>query len=301
MFFPHIQWLGSISLFLQLAMFQAIQRADHATLRTLAETFIGTGNNVAALLCLDHVFSSAFELKTLQLTEIQGSLSLYLHYIRLLNKVSREGSLSAGSAYQRLFGFQVLGTGRYLVPKRSLLHEKLTGQSGSGGKSTDGYKCGVDELRGAIRDIIKTRIRDRTAAQNSACREVGGFLPCLQLLIQGNCSPPEGQQPCASQHIHPEQLTVDWYHTRLCLILLQFKILDTAGYFAPDVEKYVMVRSARNPCGCSLIAKLLAWDIVLGTPSTSSGARILCESRRCPHTRGRRRFQDCARMGPKRL
>ena len=266
-------WVGSPSLYLQLAMFQAIQRADHPALRTLAKTFIGTGNDLAALLCLDHVFSPAPELTDFQLTEIQASLSLYLDYIRLLNKVLRDG-LSAGSTNQRLFGFQVLKIGRWLVPKRTLLHAKLTGQSGSGGQSMDGYKCGADELRSAITEIIRSRIFDRTKVQNNACCEVRGFLPCLHLLVQGKCSPPDGQ-PCTFQHIKQDQLTVDWYHELLRLILLQFKILDTARYSDPNVVKYDMVHSARNSRGCSFIVKLLAWDIILSTTSTLPVARIL--------------------------
>jgi hypothetical protein len=112
-------------------MFKAIQGADHASLRTLAKTFIRTENDPAALLCLDHVFSSPLKLRNLPLVEIQASLSLYLDYIRLLNKFYNDESLTEGSNHQRLFGFQVLGENRYLVPKHTLLYEKLTNRSGS--------------------------------------------------------------------------------------------------------------------------------------------------------------------------
>ena len=232
-------------------MFQAIGHADHTTLRALAKTFTGAGNDLFALLCLDHVFSSPLELRHLQHFEVQELLSLYLDYIRLLNKFSRDDSLSNGSNNQRLFGFRFLGGARWLVPKRTLLHGKLTSRSGSGKQGTGGHECGFDDLRRAVIEIIRSRIHDRTKVQNNACCEVQGFLPCLKLLVQGECSPSDGEEPCTSQHLQQGQLTLDWYHTRLRLILLQFKILDTARYFDPHVVKCAIPHPAGNSCGYS--------------------------------------------------
>ena len=220
-------------------MFQAIQRADYSTLRTLAKTFIGAGNDLAALLCLDHVFSSAPELTNLNLIEIQASLSLYLAYIRLLSKFRHDESLAEGSNRQRSFGFQVLGRNSYLVPENTLLHGKLTSRSDSGGKSVGGHGCSYDEIRRGITQLILSRIDGRTETQNKACRDVHGFSPCFDLLIQKRCNPQKGKEPCTFQHVQPEQLTVDWYHARLRLILLQFQILDSARCDKLDVKKYV--------------------------------------------------------------
>ena len=232
-------------------MFEAIRGVDHATLRTLARTFIGTGNIPAALLCLDHVFSSPLKLQNLTLVEARASLSLYLDYIRLLNKLLRDTSLAEGSNRQRLFGFQVLGEGRYLAPKRTLLREKLANRAGSTGNSMDGYRCGSDELCRGIVQLIKSRISDRTKIQDGISRDVHGFSPCLQFLVEKKCDSPSGEGPCALQHIQPEQLTVDWYHARLRLILLQFQILNLARYDNLDVKKCVLAHSMINPCGCS--------------------------------------------------
>ena len=256
-------------------MFKAIQRADHASLRTLAKTFIGAGNDPAALLCLDHVFSSPPKLRNLPLLEVQALFSLYLDYIHLLNKFLHDESLVQGSNHQRLFGFQVLGDDHYLVPRHIILHEKLTDGSGSGGKSVDGYGCGYDELSQGIVQLIKSRVSDRTEIQNKACCDLHGFLPCLSLLVEGECNPPKGDGPCTFQHIQPEKLTVDWYHARLRLVLLQFQILDTAQYHDSDVVKYVLVHSVRNACGDSLNVKLLARDILFGASSTPSDARVV--------------------------
>ena len=259
-------------------MFKAIRNADHASLRTLAKIFIGAGNYPAALLCLDNVFSSPPRLRNLPLTGVRASLSLYLDYIRLLNKLRRDGSLAQGSARQRLFGFQVLEWNSYLVPEQSSLYKKLTNQSGSSRKSMGGYICNYDELSRSITHFILSRASERTKAQNASCRDVHVFSPCLQLLVQGKCNPLKGTEPCTFQHIRPENLTVGWYHARLRLILLQFQILDSACYDDLDVKKYVLVHSAGSTCGYSLDVKSLAWGVVLSTSPTLSEARIIGES-----------------------
>lgn len=226
-------------------MFKAIQRADRASLCTLAEIFVGIGNDPAALLCLDHVFSSPLKLRNLPLAKVQALLSSYLAYVRLLNKFRNDESLAEGSNHQRLFGFHVLGRNGYLVPEHAaLLHGKLINQSNSGGKGTDGYKCGYDEIRRGIIQLIESRINDRTEIQDNACLDVHGFAPCLGLLVQKKCNFRWGKEPCTFQHIQPERLTIDWYRTRLRLILLQFQIMDAADWYI--MERYVPAQSARS-------------------------------------------------------
>ena len=183
------------------------------------------------MLCLDHIFSSPPALRDLPLIEIQTTLSLFLDYIRLLNKFQRDKSFAEDSNHQRIFGFQVLGEGRYLTPEHTLLHEVLTNRSGSSRRSAGGYKCGHEELRRGITRLISNRIRSRTEIQNSACRDVHGFSPCLYLLVQKKCDPPKGKGLCEFRHIRPEQLSLDWYHVRLSLILLQFQIMNSARYY----------------------------------------------------------------------
>ena len=259
-------------------MFEAIGRADRARLRALARNFIGAENYPAALLCLDHVFSVPLKLLNLSFGEIQAWHSLFLDYIRLLNKFGRDESLAEGSDRQRLFGFQVLGENRYLAPKHSLLHEKFTDQSGSSGKHVDGYECSYDELSSAIVQFFKSRIRNRTEIQNSACRDVHGFSPCYRVLVRKRCDPPKEKGPCPFHHIQPEQITVDWYHSRIRLILLQFQILNLARYYDWAMSKYVLAHPTRNACGDSLNIKLLAWDFVLSASSTIPQTRIARES-----------------------
>ena len=214
-------------------MFQAIQRADYETLRALAKAFIETKNDLAAVLCLDHVFSRPFELQGLTIFEAQESLSSYLGYIRLLTKFLDESVLE-NLDKQKLFGFQALGEDRWLVPRHTILHKGCTGKYNPSGRGEDGYIWGYDELRRGIKAVIENRISTRTWIEDRACRGVHGFSPCLRFLVQGECNP-----LCTSQHILPQRATIDWYHARLRLILLQLEILHTASHTSPDTVTYV--------------------------------------------------------------
>ena len=217
-------------------MFGAIENTDHKSLCDLAKVFIETGNDSAALMCLDHVFSSPPKLRHLSLVDIHASLSLYLDYIRLLDRLWRDDSLAEGSKHQRLFGFQVLGEDRYIVPKHTLVNKTLTNQSAGSEEDVDGYTCTYGELSWGIVQLISSRIYDRTDLQNGACRNAHGFSPCLALIIRGQCKRGE---LCDFQHVQPDHITVEWYHARVRLILLQLQILNLTRYYPWPVAKYV--------------------------------------------------------------
>ena len=212
--------------------------------------------------------------------EIHASLSLYFDYILLLNKLRRNESLAEGSARRRLFGFQILGNNRYLVPEHTLLYKRAISGSLSGKKDANGYTSSYNELNRCITDVILTQTSQRTRVQNATCRDVHGFAPCLQFLVQRECSSSKGTGTCTFQHLEPDQLTVDWYHARLGLILLQLQILDSARYDEIGVKKYVLAHPAKNVCRCSLIVKLLARGVILNTTSSFSEPRIVGEPRR---------------------
>ena len=217
-------------------MFEAIQRLDHTSLRVLAKTFIEARNDPAALLCLDHVFASPLRLRQLSYADIHTLLSLYLEYVRLLDRFYRDGSLAEGSKHERLFGFQVLGEDRYLAPKHTLVYEILTGQSGTDEESTDGHTCTYNKITWGIVQLISRRTFNRTEFLNNVCRELHGFSPCLNFMVRGQCKRGES---CDFQHIQQDDFTVEWYHARIRLILLQLQILNLARYYPWPVLKYV--------------------------------------------------------------
>lgn len=224
-------------------MFEAIQNADHTRLGALAKAFIGAENDPAALMCLDHFFSSPPQLRHLSLADIHALLSLYLDYIRLLNRLWRDDSLAEGSKHQKLFGFQVLGEDRYFVPNHAHIHKILTNQTIGSEEGTDEHMWTYDELSGGIVQLILSRIRDRTMLEHNACRDAHGFSPCLTLIARGQCKRGES---CNFQHIQPDHLTAEWYHARVRVILLQFQILNSARCYPWLVTKYVPKRSERH-------------------------------------------------------
>ena len=231
--------------YLQLAMFEAIQNGDQTNLRTLAKVFIENGNDTAALMCLDDILSTPPKLRHLSLVDIHASLSLHLVYIRLLDRLWRDDSLAEGSKHQRLFGFQVLGEDRYLVPKHTLIHGILANQiiGSESEESTDGHTCTYDELSGAIMEFIYRRTEDCASLENSACRDAHGFSPCLALIVRGQCKRGDS---CDFQHVQPDQITIEWYHARIRLILLQFQILNSARHYPRAVTKCVPGHSERH-------------------------------------------------------
>ena len=283
----------------QIAMFQAIQSSDRMSLCSLAKTFTESGNHPAALLCLDHALSPPLSLQDIPLTRIQALFSMYPGYIQLLRQLPDDESFAEGSNHQRLFGFQTLQQSRYLAPKHTLLYKRLVGQSSGQSSSSQqgGVICDYGVLRRCIVKLIESRIRDRTTSQNAACCEVHGFSPCFQLLVQKECNPSDKRAPCTFQHIQPEQLTVDWYRARLRLILLQFRILDSARLYDLDLAKYVLAHSLGRACPLYLLnVKLLAWDVVLDTPPAFSGAWIAYKSCCRGYTPVKFRSQDCTKV-----
>ena len=217
-------------------MFEAIQHVDYESLRVLAKRFIKARNDPAALLCLDHFFSSPLRLGKLSHADIYALLSLYFEYVRLLDRLWRDDSLAEDSNHQRLFGFQVLEEDRYLAPKHTLVHEILTKHSGANKGSADGHACTYNEMTRGIVEIISSRIENRTEFLNSACYDVRGFSPCLKFMVRGEC---ERGESCNFQHIRQDHFTVEWYHARIRLVLLQFQILNLARYYPWRVVKYV--------------------------------------------------------------
>jgi hypothetical protein len=94
-----------------------------------------------------------------------------------------------------------------------------------------------DELKKGIMAILGSRTRDHESIQSKACCEIYGFPPRSRLLIQEKCNLTNWQEQRTLENIKPEQLPVNWYHTRLCLILLQFQILDSACLYDFNTAK----------------------------------------------------------------
>jgi len=208
---------------------------DIVQLRRLAFSFLRRSNSAAALVCLDHVFSLPPGLRKATLVETESLLSLYLTYIRLLDQLWRDCQLSEGSDRQKLFAFDVRREGRYIVPKNTFIHGKVSAARRILNDPPQEYVCSHEELGRITSNAILAHIKTRVEKQERACRETRGFSPCLSTLIKGNCF----NETCPFQHIQPDAITVDWFHARLRFLFLEFQILRLAQLFDKGVMQYV--------------------------------------------------------------
>ena len=208
---------------------------DFVRLRRLAFSFLTRTNSAAALVCLDHVFSRAPSFHGATLVETESLLSLYLTYIRLLDQLWRDGRLSEGSNCQKIFVFEVQQGDRYMVPKNTFLHGKVSAARGMPTDPPPEYICSHEELSRITSNAILGRIKSRVAIQEHACRGTRGFSPCLNTLIGRTCH----NERCQFQHIQPNEITVGWFHSRLRFLFLEFQILRLAQLFDKAVMQYV--------------------------------------------------------------
>lgn len=212
---------------------------DLVQLRRLAFGFYIRRNSAAALICLDHVFSSHPTLHKATLVETEALLSLYLTYVRLLVQFWRDDRFSEGSNHQKVFGFEVQQEDHYLVPKNTFIYGKVSAARGMLEDPPAEYSCSREELSRVILRAIVAHIASRTKVQERACYGTRGFSPCLNTLIKGNCT----KETCPFQHIQPDSITVEWFHARLRFLFLEFQILRLAQIFDKKIMQCVSLGS----------------------------------------------------------
>jgi len=211
--------------------------------RLLAFKFLGRKNDVAALVCLDHVFSRPPTLRKVTLIEIESLLSLYLTYVRLLDQLWRDDRLSRGSNRQKVFAFDVQ-EGRYLIPKGTFVHREVSAARGILDDPPPEYVLSREDLSRITSNVILNHIKTRVEIQERACRETRGFSPCLYTLIGRNCT----NERCPFQHVQPNEITTEWFHRRLRFLFLEFQILRLAQLFDKGVMQYVHNDTSFRPC-----------------------------------------------------
>ena len=273
----------------QLSMFKAIAAYDQEPsvnpdaqdsvdpdiihLRRLASRFLWRTNKAAALLCLDHVFSRTPSLQKATLMETESLLSLYLTYVRLLDRFWRDIQPSEGSDCQKIFAFEVQQEGHYLVPARTLIHWNASATKGILEDPPLEYIFSREELERIISTTILDRIKIRVEMQERACRGTRGFSPCLNTLIRRNCF----NEDCQFQHIPPNEITLDWFHARLRFLFLEFQILHLAQIFDKGVMQYVNLGLSFHLH--SFNDKVLASNVLFCTLSADSKARFTQQPR----------------------
>jgi hypothetical protein len=207
-------------------MFKARYRSDFKTLRLLQPKFIEVGNYSAALLCLDLAFVPSLQVPPPGTSTVDygPELSLHLAYFELLVRLKREDCLDAGSIRQKVFAFQPCQDDRFFVPANSFLY--LVSPKLDGVQEKDGCIVTHEELRRTLDREIPDYIHFRAKQQNNTYRRRLGAIPCLRMVVNGDCTNPD----CQSQHLGPEKITASWFNGRIHHILREIQILNLAGF-----------------------------------------------------------------------
>jgi len=198
---------------------------------------------MAALLCLDRVFASTLPATPGALTADPGpELSLHLAYFGLLDRLRREDCLDTGSIRQKVFAFQPRQDNRFFIPTNSFLHTVFLSKPDTVCED-GGLVVAHEELRRALDHEIPVFIHDRAKEQHNAYRRTLGAAPCLTYMIRGECRTWDRKQDqkkdCQFQHLRPDEMTVEWYNTRVQSVMMEMRILNLAGFYPKGVILYV--------------------------------------------------------------
>src|SRR5882757_8697411 len=107
-------------------MFQSILRNDYKSLKDLELAFRKHDNQVAALLCLDHVFSQEMDIRSFAVDEMAGFLHRFHTYARLLHRISMFRDPVEHGGIRRLFSIVQLSGDEFLIPSGTFLHSNVT-------------------------------------------------------------------------------------------------------------------------------------------------------------------------------
>jgi len=244
-------------------MFKARHKDEFQTLRVLHPKFIKEGNYSAALLCLDRVFASTLPTTQGALTADPGpELSLHLGYFELLDRLRREDCLDTGSIRQKVFAFQPRQDDRFFIPTNTFLHTVFLSKPDTV-REDGGFVVAHEELRRALDHEIPVFIHDRAKEQHNAYRRRLGTAPCLTYMIRGECRTRDRQQDrkqdlrrdrkqdqkkdCQFQHLRPDEMTVEWFNTRVQSVMMEMRILNLAGFYPKGVILYVPLLVVTTP------------------------------------------------------
>ncbi|KAF8837940.1 hypothetical protein BDN67DRAFT_908328 [Paxillus ammoniavirescens] len=219
----------------EISMFQAIARADLATLEKLAGASLEKGNNALTLLCLDHVFGRRLPpLRSAKLSEMSVFLAKFLTYARLLYQVISHPDPVSSKSIKRLFCISVVSSTECGMELGSFLYNCATGNRDNPkypqpSRVTLSRKDAVFTLR----KYLAEHLRERVTAENELCCDAVAFSQCLFFLINGYCNRVE----CPQDHIVLPALDSRQYNTRVSIHLQQICILQTMYSANPRLRR----------------------------------------------------------------
>ncbi|KAK0207964.1 hypothetical protein DFS33DRAFT_396866 [Desarmillaria ectypa] len=207
----------------ELTMFIAIIRNQVSRLRELGLEFHRMGHTSAALLCLDQYFSQALRIQNMALVDAVEELSLFYTYVNLLSFAAYRTDPCGDVTTAALFGFQRIAENEFLVPQNTWLHSAVVGLHLRSVLGDSDFTVSVPELRGMFQEVLRSRLKQRTAAENEECARSKAFQPCLVFAVSGFCRRPE----CPEAHTSPSMMDAAYYNMRVRMHLQQILILQS--------------------------------------------------------------------------
>ncbi|KAJ7630373.1 hypothetical protein FB45DRAFT_915319 [Roridomyces roridus] len=201
----------------EILMFQAIRDRDLWKLESLGQ-FFESGNQAAALLCLDH--------------SVAQMLKVFGIFVRLLNSMSWVDPC-VHPVVAKLFAVVHQGENNFLIPEGTFLHSTLRQQNHPACQSAEeSVVLAGSDLADVFQRTLKARLKQRVEQENDACKQTPAFSPCLMFAIDGQCN----RFDCPHEHIPGQRITTQHYNLRVRIHLQQILILKRVQFVLSDVN-----------------------------------------------------------------
>ncbi|KAG2048320.1 hypothetical protein BDR06DRAFT_920603 [Suillus hirtellus] len=224
-----------------ISMFQNILRKNHEPLRNLALGFHQQNNQPAALLCLDHVFSRAIDIRAFTVDEMRRFLQQFHAYARLLYLISTFPDPMEHRGIRRLFSIVRLSGDKFLIPNGTFLHNKMM-EVRQGitwvSESPSGYTASRSNVTQLLQRSFRTILKDKVSEIDAMCCKCPVFSQCLQFLISGVC----GKDSCPQEHVAVSKLDRQYYNNRVAIHIWQILILQFMYSAHPYIDRSKSMR-----------------------------------------------------------
>ncbi|KAI5991381.1 hypothetical protein EDC04DRAFT_2587409 [Pisolithus marmoratus] len=216
-------------------MFQAVaaEELDHVTLEALAESFIRRKENIAALWCLNHIYSPLPQPRLLSATLDVFALFLERFYVysHLLYVIASHNDPVGDHDIRRLFGITQLSEDQYVVQQGSFI---LTAPGAQSTYKDTRINAPYTHARitGALKESVRSYLRQQIDAETYLCYDAKVFSHCLSYVSNGFCK----YAACKQQHIQLSSLDNKQYNARVGIHLQQMRILQLLFSAFPEMR-----------------------------------------------------------------
>ncbi|KAG2064506.1 hypothetical protein BDR04DRAFT_1162468 [Suillus decipiens] len=218
-----------------ISMFQNILRGSHEALEDLSLAFHKHNCQPAALLCLDHVFSRATDIRSFAVDEMQHFLQQFHAYARLLYQISTFPDPMGHHGIQSLFSTMQLSGDEFLIPNGTFLHSSVM-ENRQGitlvSEHSSGYTASRRNITQLLQQSIRTILKDKVSEINAMCCKSPVFSQCLPFLVSGVCR----RDNCPQEHVPISKLDRLYYNSRVAIHIWQILILQLMYSAHPHID-----------------------------------------------------------------